>query len=500
MEIKIVTGDITYFKADAIIINHFEGMEHPEGITATIDEILNKAISRLVDQGEIKGKLNEITILHSLGRISAVRVVIVGLGKQEELSQDRVRGAVAEVCRYLRTKGVKSIAIVAQIVGISGITVESSAQAITEGALLGLYTFRKHITKEAEHGEIEVLTIVDADESNIPSLEAGYRKGKILAEAANLARDMVNEAPNHMTPTHMAEIATRQAEIYGLEITVLDREQMQELGMGGLLGVSQGSVQPPKFIIMNYKGKSTDEIDLALVGKGITFDSGGISIKPSEGMADMKGDMAGGATVIAAVIAIAGLKLKFNVTALVAATENLPSGSAMKPGDIVSVMNGKSIEVLNTDAEGRLILADALSYAVKKLGVKAIIDVATLTGACQIALGNICTGLFSNNQEFADKVISAGNEVGERSWQMPMFDEYREQLKSDVADIKNVGERYGGAISAAKFLADFINGTPWVHLDIAGTADTNKEKGYLVKGATGVPVRTLVNLVLNMAD
>jgi len=265
-----------------------------------------------------------------------------------------------------------------------------------------------------------------------------------------------------------------------------------------LLGVAQGSQQPPKFIILSYKGSNSDKVDAALVGKGITFDSGGISIKPSEKMSDMKGDMAGGASVMATLIALAWLKPAINVTALVPTTENLPSGTALKPGDIIKAMNGKTIEVLNTDAEGRLILADALSYA-KKLGAKAIIDVATLTGACMVALGNICTGAFSNNQELTDKVIAAGNETGELIWQLPMYDEYKEQLKSDIADIKNIGGRYGGAITAAKFLEEFINGTPWVHLDIAGTYDTDKEKGYLVKGATGVPVRTLVNVILSLA-
>jgi len=258
------------------------------------------------------------------------------------------------------------------------------------------------------------------------------------------------------------------------------------------------SQQPPKFIIMNYKGRDADEIDIALVGKGITFDSGGISIKPSEAMADMKGDMAGGASVMATLIAMAQLKPRINVTALVPATENLPSGTALKPGDILTAMNGRTIEVLNTDAEGRLILADALSYT-KKLGAKSIIDVATLTGACMVALGKICTGVFSNNQELADKVIAAGDETGEFAWQLPMYEEYREQLKSDIADIKNIGNRYGGAITAAKFLEEFVNKTPWVHLDIAGTYETDKEKGYLVKGATGIPVRTLVNLVLSLA-
>ena len=319
-----------------------------------------------------------------------------------------------------------------------------------------------------------------------------------MAEATNWARDIVNEPANKMTPTQMAEAASQLAETCGLSVEVLDKARMTKLGMGGLLGVAQGSQQPPRFIILGYKGKATTDIDLALVGKGITFDSGGISIKPSEGMADMKGDMAGGASVMAALSAMAQLKLKINVTALVPTTENLPSGTALKPGDIIKAMNGQTIEVLNTDAEGRLILADALCYA-RRLKVKAIVDVATLTGACMVALGKICTGVFSNNQELADKVMAAGQEAGEPAWQLPMFEEYREQLKSDIADIKNIGNRYGGAITAAKFLADFVDDTPWVHLDIAGTADSDKEKGYLVKGATGVPVRTLVNLVLHMA-
>jgi leucyl aminopeptidase len=296
----------------------------------------------------------------------------------------------------------------------------------------------------------------------------------------------------------MADAARKMAAEYGLEVEVLEKEQMAEMGMGALLGVAQGSQQPPKFIILRYKGSSSDEVDVALVGKGITFDSGGISIKPSERMSDMKGDMAGGASVMATLITLARLKPKVNVTAIVPATENLPSGTALKPGDILMAMNGKTIEVLNTDAEGRLILADALSYA-RKLGARSIIDVATLTGACMVALGNVCTGAFGNNQELTSKVIAAGNEVGEFIWQLPMYDDYKEQLKSDIADIKNIGGRYGGAITAAKFLEEFVNKTPWVHLDIAGTSDTDKEKGYLVKGATGVPVRTLANLILSMS-
>ena len=499
MEIKTIAGDITEIKADAIIVNSFEGMPHPDGDLATVDKALDRAISQLISQGEIKGKLGEITIVHSLGKLPAARVVITGLGKQSELSQDRVRGVVAETCRLLRQKGIDSIATIAQGAGIAGISVEGAAQAVTEGALLGVYSFRKHMTKEAEYGEIKQLTIVDADETKLPGLEQGCRLGRILAEATNLARDMVNEPANYMTPSQMAETAKQLAENYGLELSVLEQEQMQELGMGALLGVAQGSLELPKFIILHYRGGDSNEIDVALVGKGITFDSGGISIKPSEGMAEMKGDMAGGAAVMAAMSAIAQLKPKINVMAIIPATENLPSGNALKPGDILTATSGKTIEIISTDAEGRLILADALGYA-KKLGAKLVVDVATLTGAMRVALGDIYSGAFGNNQQLVDRVIAAGARAGELIWQMPMHEGYKEQIKSDVADIKNVGGRYGGAITAAQFLAEFVGDTPWVHLDIAGTSLSEKERTYLVKGATGVPVRTLVNLVLSLAE
>jgi len=499
VEVKLVAGDIARIKAGAIVVNFFEGMEHPEGDTATVDEALGGVVSELVSQGEIKGKLNEITVIHSLGKLTAARVVIVGLGKQQELSQDKVRGTMAEVCRLLRQKGVTSIATITQGAGIAGITLEGAVQAITEGALLGVYLFRKHISSKPQYGEIKEFLIVCRDESELLHLEQSLQKGKVLAEATNLARDMVNEPANQMTPSHMAEMAKRLAESYGLELNVLEREQMQELGMGALLGVAQGSQQPPKFIVLNYKGDNSNGIEVALIGKGITFDSGGISIKPSAKMGEMKGDMAGGAAVMAAISAIAQLKPKINVMAVIPATENLPSGSALKPGDILTAFSGKSIEIISTDAEGRLALADALGYA-NKYGAKYIIDVATLTGACVIALGTVCTGAFGNNQELIDKVIAAGAEAGELSWQMPMYDQYKEQNKSDVADIKNVGGREAGAITAAQFLAEFAGDTPWVHLDIAGTNMTDKERNYLLKGATGVPVRTLVNFVLSLAE
>ncbi len=499
MEIKIVTGDIVRYEADAIIVNIFEGLERPEGVASTVDEALGGAISDIIKQGENRGKLNQITVIHSLGKLPAARIAVVGLGKQEELSAEKIRGVVAGVCRHLRKRYAANIATVAHGVGINDITSEESAQAIVEGALLGTYDFRQHLTKEAEYGEIKQLTVVDANESSISALEQGLNKGRILAEAMILARDMVNEPANYMTPTDMAKAATRIAETYGLEVSVLERERMQELGMGALLGVAQGSQQPPKFIVLNYKGSDSAEIDIALVGKAITFDSGGISIKPSAGMEEMKGDMSGGAAVIAAMSAIARLKPRINVLALIPATENLPGGSALKPGDVLTAMSGKTIEIISTDAEGRLALADAIGYA-RKHEAKRIVDVATLTGAMVIALGDICTGAFGNNQELVDKLIAAGTEVGERIWQMPMYEEYKEQNKSDVADIKNTGGRNAGPVTAAQFLAEFAGDTPWVHMDIAGTNMTEKTKNYLVKGATGVPTRTLVSLVLSLAQ
>jgi leucyl aminopeptidase len=331
------------------------------------------------------------------------------------------------------------------------------------------------------------------------ALEKGCWKGKINAEATIQARNMVNEPSNMLTPAVMAETAGQLAQKNNLKIKVLEREEMLSLGMGGLSGVSQGSQQPPKFIVLTYKGKDNDEIDIALVGKGITFDSGGISIKPSENMGDMKGDMAGGAAVIGAISAIAQYKPEINVTAIIPATENMPGGTALKPGDVITLMNGKTAEIISTDAEGRLILADGLSYA-GKMGAKRMIDVATLTGACSIALGNVCTGAFSNNQQLVDQVIAAGRDAGECIWQMPMNEEYKEQNQSLVADIKNTGGRLGGAITAACFLGEFVESIPWVHLDIAGTGMLEKDRGYQIRGATGVTVRTLINLVLSLAE
>jgi leucyl aminopeptidase len=497
MDIKVRIGEISNTRSDVILLSICEDMKKLSGNLVSVDNALDRELTKLIKQGEIKGKLSEVTIIHSLGKIPARSAVIVGLGKSKELTQDKIRIAIADACRVLRKRGAKHIATVAIGAGINQITWQSSAQAITEGAILGLYTFDRHITKKAENGEIEHLTIVDQYMGNKDAILQGGNEGKILAEAANLARDMVNEPSNYMTPTVMAQEAKGIAKKHGLELEILEREQMKQLGMGALLGVAQGSQQPPKFIVLKYQGNNSRTVDIALVGKGITFDSGGISLKPSENMGDMKDDMSGGASVIAAMSAIAQFQPSVNVIAIVAATENMPSGTALKPADILTAMNGKTIEIESTDAEGRLTLADALGYA-NKQGAKQIVDIATLTGACVTALGDVTTGAFSNNQELADRVIAASIEVGDKMWQMPMFEEYKEQNKSEVADLKNTGGRKAGAITAALFVEEFAEKTPWVHLDIAGTAFLDKPKGYYGKGATGVPTRTLIKLVLSL--
>jgi len=496
LEIKVIVGDISQVEADAIVVNLFEGVEQPGGATFAVDKTLNGAISALIKRGEIKGKFGEVSIVHTFGKLPAGVVAIAGLGKRQEFNVDKIRTVTGEFCRALRKLNCHKIATILHGAGAGGIELEASAQAIAEGAILGLYTFTKY--KKPEYEDVREILVVVREKEQVPIVEPVVGRGKLIAEATNLARDMGNEPANYMTPTRMAEIAKEIAENYGLEFKVFDREGMEAMGMGALLGVAKGSNQPPKLMILSYKGNGRSEKALGFLGKGITFDSGGISIKPAEGMDEMKADMAGAAAVMTALGAIAQLKPKINITAVIPATENLPSGTALKPGDILKAMNGKTIEVISTDAEGRLILADALSYAVKQ-GLSPLVDLATLTGACRIALGTLYSGLFGNDQNWIDEVLKAAAKTGERMWQLPMPQEYKEQNKSEIANVKNTGDRYGGAITAALFLAEFVGSTPWVHVDIAGPRLSSKESGYTVKGATGFGVRTLVELALSKA-
>jgi leucyl aminopeptidase len=496
LQITVVGGRIDNVKADAIVVNIFEGAKQPAGAAVAIDEALDGTISSLLDRGETKGKFGEVSVIHTFGRLPARMVALVGSGKRAEFDLDKVRESAGEFCRALRKLNCRKIATTLDSAREDGMEAEAVAQAIAEGAILGLYSFAQY--KKPEYEDIEEMLIAPNETEDVPLIESSVSRGKAIAEATNLARDMVNEPANVMTPGRMAEVAGEIAGRYGLELGVLERADMEAMGMGALLGVAEGSNQPPKLITLRYKGDDRSKKAIGLLGKGITFDSGGISIKASEGMDEMKSDMAGGAAVMAAMAAIAQLKPRINVAAMIGAAENLPSGAALKPGDVLKTMNGKTIEVISTDAEGRLTLADVLSYA-QKLGLSPLIDLATLTGACRVALGTLYSGLFGNNQGLADKILQASQRSGERMWQMPMPEEYKEQNKSEIANIKNVGNRAGGAITAALFLAEFVGDVPWVHIDIAGTAFSTKESGYRVKGATGVGVRTLVELVLSQA-
>jgi leucyl aminopeptidase len=505
LDVRVVAEDVTKFKGDALVVNLFEGVKTPGGATGAVDAILGGAIRKLIQAGEVTGKWGEQTLLHTSGVLLADRVLVVGLGKAEDFTLDRVRLVSAEASKHLRKIAARRIGTIVHgagthtgaHTGTGGLNAVHAAQALTEGAMLGLYRFARYKKNDEDAKQIELLTILERDHEKVRAMSEAVRRGRLLAEATNSARDLVNEPGNALTPTELARRAKQIARRGRIRCQVLGPAELQRLGARALLGVARGSQEPPCLIVLEYRRGRRGGPHLGLVGKGITFDSGGISIKPAENMEAMKGDMAGAAAVITATAAIAGLQLPIHVTAVVPATENLPSGTALKPGDILRAMSGKTIEVINTDAEGRLVLADALHYARSRKATH-LVDVATLTGACVVALGTVNSGAFTNSQSFLDKVLASGKAAGEKIWPLPMDPEYDELIKSDVAEIKNTGGRKGGAITGAKFLQHFVGDTPWVHLDIAGTFESDKDKGYQPKGATGVMVRTLVNLAVEL--
>ncbi len=491
-----ITSDSREFfeiDCDALVLPVFEGEQPDTGVLLEIDKRTNGLIRSLIESGEFSGKQGETAYLHRPGEIKASRVVLFGVGKPADVTIDVVRKTAGAAARLLRGKKVKRFAIVRR----SQLPLGDAAQAAVEGALLALFEPGKYHTSDKPEDSLEEMILVTT-EGDSEQLRNAIERGRIIAEATNFARDVINEPSNIMTPTELARRAEETATTYQLGIDVLDTAQMTDLGMGALLGVAQGSEEPPKLIVLSYNAPNKCEETIAIIGKGITFDTGGISIKPADGMERMKYDMAGGATTIAAMRAIAQLKPAVNVIGLVPATENMPGGRAQRPGDVVRSMNGKTIEVINTDAEGRLVLADALTYA-KKLGATRIVDLATLTGAVSIALGDVNVAILGNDQDWIDEVVAASKQAGERLWQLPLDREYREQIKSEIADIKNVGGRKAGTITAAWFLREFVDETPWAHLDIAGTAWNETAKPYLSIGPTGVCVRTLVNLVERVA-
>jgi leucyl aminopeptidase len=493
MQIEVASGSIQDTDLQALAVAVFKDEKADEGFLKELDGPCNGMIKSVLDGEELKGKEGETAFLHLSGNNNgnARRLLLVGVGERSEYTRASVSEMAGTAVRTLRGKNVKSIGVVPRFDGDA----EDTAAAAAEGAVIALFDMDKYFTVDKEERQIERLAVFIVGAS-AGAIDRGIKRGQIIGESVNFTRDMANEPGAYLTPTIMAERARDVANECGLSIDVLDEARMEQEGMGSLLSVSRGSDEPGKLIILKYNPADDAESNglLSFVGKGITFDSGGISLKPGENMELMKYDMTGGATVIGAMRAIGKLKPSIPVLGVIPCAENLPSGKATKPGDVVRAMTGKTIEVINTDAEGRLILADAIAYA-KKLGATRIVDMATLTGAVSIALGDVNAAILGTDQELIDEVISAGKEVGEKFWQLPLDKEYSKQIKSDIADIKNVGGRKAGTITAAAFLKEFADGVAWAHLDIAGTAWGDEAKPFRSKGPTGIAVRTLIRIV-----
>lgn len=449
------------------------------------NEEFKDVLLNLQEKGIFKGEKGEI--FSHVGLAEESTVVFLGLGEEEKVTEEELRLAGFKGAKELAKLKVKEASV--KLEKLSGMCYRKSTKAFTEGLLHADYKFDKYLSKKSESSLQEVsLGLWEGKEEKVLP---GINEVVNLMDGIFVTRNLINEPAITLTPVALANAAKSELEALGVEVTILSKEDAENLGMKAFLAVAKGSHNEPQGIIMRYKGGNTEDPILGLVGKGVTFDSGGYSIKPGPSMITMNGDMGGAGSVIGAMKAIALNKLAKNVTAVVLATDNMISGDAYVPGDIIGSMAGKTIEIHTTDAEGRLTLADAVYYIVKKEGVSEVVDVATLTGACVVALGEFYTGAFTNNQEFMDRVKSASIEAGEDLWQMPLSKEYKELIKGDRGDLKNSGGRWGGAITAASFIEEFVDGTPWIHLDVAGTSDLPSARGYLPKGATGTPVKTL---------
>jgi leucyl aminopeptidase len=492
MEIRVEKGKAEKFSCELLLLFSFEFSEPLEGPIQNVDSEWKGFISSLMKQGDFKGELFERKLLHTQGALPAKRVLLTGLGKKGEFDLEKWRGASSKAGQFIRDAGIKQFAF--QLKKVESYSEEELAESFVTGLVLGVYQYNEFKTIERDKiKEIGEVILLGETAAEVKSLGDDSGRGKIISEAVCMARDLVNGPSNKVTPTVLSEKAQQIAKEHHMEIQVLEVNQAEAMGMGAFVAVAKGSQEPGKFITLEYnRGKGLDTI--ALVGKGITFDSGGISIKPSEGMDRMKDDMSGAAAVLATMQAASKLKLPLHLVGVIPATENLPSGKAYKPGDILKTLSGQTVEVISTDAEGRLILSDALTYSLR-YQPKAIIDLATLTGACVIALGDYVTGLFGNDESLVKRVEEASGKTGEKVWRLPLLDEYFEYLKSDAADFRNVGTRAAGAIIGGIFLSKFVEKIPWVHLDIAGPASIEKERPYIPKGGTGVGVRLLIQFL-----
>ncbi len=500
MNVVVRKGSIVDAPVDAIVVNLFQGVKRPGGATGAVDKALGGLISELIASGEIRGKLNEFTLIHTQGKIPPRRVAVVGLGEREKFDLYRVQQVSGTAARELDKRRCRRVATIVHGAGVGGIDPPQAARMVADGAIRATFRLDTHKTKkDDDRGPfLEELIIYEVDEAKARAMRPEVRRGAIIAEAANWARWLANEPANVMTPARLASEARKMAREVGLSVSVLTEKQMAERKMNLLLAVGQGSAHPPRLIVLRYNGGRRGDPPLAFVGKGVTFDTGGVSLKSREGMEQMKADMAGAAAVLGAMRAIAQLKPRLNVIGIAPAVENAVDGAAYRPGDVLVAANGKTVEVISTDAEGRMILADALHYAVEQKAER-IVDVATLTGGILVTLGPVATGIMGNDQQFIDQVIAAGEAQCERMWPLPLFPEYDDLMDSEIADLKNAAGRNAHSIQGAIFLREFVGEAKWVHLDIASTDYQPENKPYLPKGETGVAVRTLVELAQRLA-
>jgi leucyl aminopeptidase len=496
LDVRVQQGSVTELDTPLLVVNLFEGVTEPSGATGAVDHALGGLLRRLIADGELTGEAASISVIHTPpgSGLRARRVAVVGLGPTDRFDLEAVRIAAGTAARRARDLKVDSFATIVHGAGIGGLDPADACRVTVEASLLALYRYERFKETTKSKHDVKEMVVVERDHDRLRPFEEATGLAVTTCEAMFRTKDLSVGPSNFVTPTYLAEQAREVARQHDLEIMVWGKGELREHGMNAILAVNQGSVQPPAFVVLRYHAPSATKT-LAVVGKGITFDSGGISIKPAEGMEYMRQDMTGAATVIGFTQLAAATRLPVNVIGIFAATENLPSGSAYKPGDVFKAYNGKTLEVVNTDAEGRVILSDALSYAVEQKP-DAIVDLATLTGACTVALGNHATGLMSNNQALANALIAAGERAGDRLWQLPLWPVYKEQIKTVMADVRNSGGRRAGAITAGLFLQEFVGDVPWAHLDIAGTAYTDPQQSYIPPyqpryGATGVGVRLL---------
>jgi leucyl aminopeptidase len=489
MKTEVVTGALGTVAADALVVGLSTDDKKLPPAIAALERAAGGRIAAVLAAERFQGKPGAVTHVHLANGVGASRIVVAGLGGRKDSGAETVRRAAAVGLRRARDLGARTVGL--DVLG-DRLSLRERAHAAVEGAILGSYVFDRY-KREKSDKTVDTLRVVAADGRQAREVAEGARRGQIFAESTWLARDLVNAPANDVHPTSIAEVARQVAREGKLKVKVLERDDCAKLGMGAFLGVAQGSPeQPPKFIHLTYTPGGRAAKRVAIIGKGITFDSGGLDLKSADGMARMKDDMSGAAAVLGIMKALPKLGARVEVHGFIAATENMPSGTAFRPGDVLRAMNGTTIEIGNTDAEGRLTLADALCYAAKLVNPQEMIDMATLTGACVVALGALCSGLMANDQRLADRLLAAARAAGERVWQLPLIDEYKEQFRSDVADLNNTGGRNGGAITAGLFLREFAGDIPWAHLDIAGPAFIDKDAPLGPKGATGVAVRTIL--------